>query len=186
MSGPLPMLTRMLSGRSGGGQTPTHQECAEGQGQVALYPGSSNEQCMPQYASSSSQVATADEYQARQLVRQEVSNRLAAQIQHPTMPVQLIIQNHSSANSDQKVMNVTPTPEQRSADFRESVTQAWSSFVASPINRFFLLGAGFMLVWMFHERSQHRWRMAELQRRIESNIALRMVQQIFGGGNRSR
>mmetsp|Transcript_30686 Transcript_30686/g.56071 ORF Transcript_30686/g.56071 Transcript_30686/m.56071 type:complete len:187 (+) Transcript_30686:108-668(+) len=178
-------------GRGGEGQTKNATEPAPLDGQLSVHPqfqGGMNDQGMPYLSrAGSSEVAKTEDGRTRQVVQHEVSNYMAAQIHHPTAPVQLIIANHATSNSDQQVMNVSAPPvQEQQLDLRTSLRQGWADFIASPMNRFFLLGAGFMLVWLLHEREQHRWRMSEMQRRIDKNWALRVVQQLFSNGNRSK
>jgi len=51
-------------------------------------------------------------------------------------------------------------------------------FFSSPVNRFFFFGTVGYGMYVYHQRVGHTWRMNEIQRRIDSNVFLRMSQWI--------
>eukprot|EP00933_Yihiella_yeosuensis_P050166 TRINITY_DN4792_c0_g1_i1.p1 TRINITY_DN4792_c0_g1~~TRINITY_DN4792_c0_g1_i1.p1 ORF type:complete len:221 (-),score=36.51 TRINITY_DN4792_c0_g1_i1:346-1008(-) len=130
------------------------------------------------------------------MVRREVQQALGAaslprQMHHaapPAAPVQLIIQNSATVNSEQKVVN-TPPP-QPPAPMRPPPRNAWehfehglSEFWSSPLNRICVFGALTLVVYIYQGQSQHRWRMLEMQRRIDNNPFLRLVSVFFGSSS---
>jgi len=113
-----------------------------------------------------------------------------AQQQPP--PVQLIIQNSSTTNNTQKVVNTVAPPggvlappegPRKWADLALVVSAGAREFLASPLNRFCLLSSLGVVFYIYQQHLQHKWRMRELQRVIDSNGFLRIVQQILGNTN---
>lgn len=72
-----------------------------------------------------------------------------------------------------------PEPPKRGWESRQKDLTA---FISSPMNRIFILGFLGMVYYVYHGHTQHRWRMTEMQRRIDGNIFLSMVQKLFGAG----
>ncbi|CAD7951262.1 unnamed protein product [Amoebophrya sp. A25] len=91
----------------------------------------------------------------------------------------IIIQNHASSN----VENTAP-PAQPSGDpaltgltlFLDNMLSDMRSWWRSPLNRFCVYCAGGLGMYLLQQRMQHSWRLAEIQRRIDANIMLKMSQ----------
>ncbi|CAE8704297.1 unnamed protein product, partial [Polarella glacialis] len=97
-------------------------------------------------------------------------------------PVQFIIQNTSSVTSEQQVVNTPCAPEPPRRPPRQ-FTGSWEDleeFWADPLNRVFVLGSLGLVLYICHGQGQHKWRMAQLQRRIDGNPFLRIASQVFG------
>lgn len=119
-----------------------------------------------------------------ELIRQRVSAELAAaaQQQQQTVseqqPMQLIINNHAESSSKQQAAPTQPRQE------RKEVQSDVRELLASPINRcmlFSVLGLG---LYMLHGHLQHKWRIVEMQRRIDANLFLRITRLLnFPTGN---
>mmetsp|Transcript_4711 Transcript_4711/g.6012 ORF Transcript_4711/g.6012 Transcript_4711/m.6012 type:complete len:168 (+) Transcript_4711:62-565(+) len=109
------------------------------------------------------------EWQLRQIVREE----FALQSQAHARPMQLIINNHAQANSDQRTMNVQQAPPEgykRDNDLRTGVM----NFLASPLNRIFLFSTVGLSLYALHGHLNHTWRMEEMQRKMDANILYRV------------
>mmetsp|Transcript_65355 Transcript_65355/g.174154 ORF Transcript_65355/g.174154 Transcript_65355/m.174154 type:complete len:233 (-) Transcript_65355:40-738(-) len=135
-----------------------------------------------------SQGTTANPNGWQSLVRHEVQQQLAASVppasygsQQP--PVQLLINNTSTSNADQKTVNMSP-PAERSPEPRRpeslSLREQLALFWASPVNRICTMGVLGLALYIYHDSTQHRWRMQELQRRIDNNLFLWAVQRAMG------
>ncbi|CAE8650175.1 unnamed protein product [Polarella glacialis] len=163
------------------------QQSGAGNGRVEAHRAGPSSQVERQTPTS---VGGSDDWQS--LVRREISQQIAASIQSPpaysstpVAPVQFIIQNTSSATSTQKVVNTAPPPEPSQRPPRK-FTGSWEDleeFWTSPLNRICVFGVLGLVCYIYHGHSQHRWRMLELQRRIDSNPFLRVVQQFFGASS---
>mmetsp|Transcript_78812 Transcript_78812/g.219085 ORF Transcript_78812/g.219085 Transcript_78812/m.219085 type:complete len:195 (-) Transcript_78812:113-697(-) len=110
-------------------------------------------------------------HQVRDLIREEMSSLRPAASQ-PVQPMQLIINNHAEAKADQQT---TSGPDQPQSEF-EGVTEAVTSFFQSPMNRLCLFSVVGLGLYMLQGHLQHKWRMAEVQRRIDANLFLRFTQ----------
>lgn len=133
--------------------------------------------------------------QQQDLVRQQVREQLAMegrllqQSSPPSLappPLQLIIQNSATSNATQKVVNAAPAPAPppppplpKIWTFRDAYCGVLD-FLQSPLNKLFLFSSVGMVLWIWHGHSRHKWRMGEMQRRIDANPFLRLVQQVFG------
>mmetsp|Transcript_69886 Transcript_69886/g.154586 ORF Transcript_69886/g.154586 Transcript_69886/m.154586 type:complete len:188 (-) Transcript_69886:31-594(-) len=121
--------------------------------------------------------------QIRELISEEVCSKVST-VQPPpppARPMQLIINNHSEANCEQKSVNVAPPPPPPAPVAQaapEGLVEALSTFLASPMNRlgvFTVLGLG---LYILEGRLRHNWRMAEMQKRIDANLFLRFFQMV--------
>jgi len=132
------------------------------------------------------------QHQLRELIRQETQSVLhVAQQQPRAAPMQLIINNHSEANSDQRTVNQAPAaappppPPPARRDWDEA-QKTLASFLASPFNRLCLFSALGLALYVLQGQLSHKWRMAELQRKIDANIFLRLTQMAGGLAPASR
>eukprot|EP00930_Biecheleria_cincta_P002691 TRINITY_DN103688_c0_g1_i1.p1 TRINITY_DN103688_c0_g1~~TRINITY_DN103688_c0_g1_i1.p1 ORF type:complete len:206 (+),score=43.00 TRINITY_DN103688_c0_g1_i1:60-620(+) len=122
----------------------------------------------------------------RNMVRREVGQAVAASLPAASLnapPVQLIVQNSTSVNATQQVKAPPPPaevpqrwPQKASELSRQDIYDFW----ASPMNRICILGAASFVLYIWQSGSQHRARMSELDRRIDSNPFLRIVGQVLG------
>ncbi|CAE7034412.1 unnamed protein product [Symbiodinium natans] len=113
--------------------------------------------------------------EAAQTVAASVPQRAAA----PQAPVQLIIQNSSTVTTSQ-VPETPPEPPKMPQHMWELSRKDLVEFWMSPLNRICLLGLAGFLLWIYHGNTQHKWRMSELQRRIDSNPFTKLVAMAFG------
>eukprot|EP00928_Gymnodinium_smaydae_P056515 TRINITY_DN39887_c0_g1_i1.p1 TRINITY_DN39887_c0_g1~~TRINITY_DN39887_c0_g1_i1.p1 ORF type:complete len:198 (+),score=41.60 TRINITY_DN39887_c0_g1_i1:154-747(+) len=117
----------------------------------------------------------------REMMASVAREELTAYKPQPVQPMQLIINNHAESNADQHVAAPPPVvPADHARDTEESrdLVEAVTRFFSSRVNRlglFTVIGLG---LYMLQGHLQHRWRMAEYQRRIDANIFLRFSQMI--------
>eukprot|EP00931_Biecheleriopsis_adriatica_P108557 TRINITY_DN82888_c0_g1_i1.p1 TRINITY_DN82888_c0_g1~~TRINITY_DN82888_c0_g1_i1.p1 ORF type:complete len:194 (+),score=35.76 TRINITY_DN82888_c0_g1_i1:31-612(+) len=128
------------------------------------------------------------EGEIRSMIRREMKQAFAASVppnlqRATSAPVQIIVQNSSTVNAEQKVESPPPPPPppprmpQRVWDLsRQDLADFW----ASPLNRICVLGMATLVFYIYQGNSQHKWRMSELQRRIDGNPFLRTVSQVLG------
>ncbi|CAE7236454.1 unnamed protein product [Symbiodinium microadriaticum] len=98
----------------------------------------------------------------------------------PQAPVQLIIQNSSSVTTSQQVPEMPPEPPKMPQHMWQLSRKDLVDFWASPLNRVCLLGLAGFLLWIYHDNTQHKWRMSQLQQRIDSNPFTKLVAVAFG------
>mmetsp|Transcript_15397 Transcript_15397/g.26945 ORF Transcript_15397/g.26945 Transcript_15397/m.26945 type:complete len:196 (+) Transcript_15397:79-666(+) len=141
------------------------------------------------YSESASMLQTSDD--VRTLIRREVNQAFAASV--PTTayssapsapPIQLILQNNSTVHAEQQVQSAPPVSTEPQRPLPKSIwelsRQDVADFWASPLNRICVFGVAGLLFYLYQGHSHHRWRMSELQRRIDNNIFLRTMNQLFG------
>mmetsp|Transcript_153591 Transcript_153591/g.492283 ORF Transcript_153591/g.492283 Transcript_153591/m.492283 type:complete len:191 (+) Transcript_153591:72-644(+) len=119
----------------------------------------------------------------RQAIQRGVQQHLVAappqwHSQHAApSPLQVLIQNTTSSSTEQQTINASPPPPPLPPapplHTWEGLRHFFKEFWASPFNRLFTLGALGAFIYIYQGRQQHRWRMAEMQRRIDSNPFLR-------------
>jgi len=116
-----------------------------------------------------------EQQRIREMIRQEMQAS-ARPMQASACPMQIIVNNHSEANSQQRTMNVQPpaNPE------RKEVPQGPKPLEISQFSRFCIFSAVGLGLYVLHGQWQHQWRMAEMQRRIDANLFLRIT-QLFAG-----
>eukprot|EP00929_Paragymnodinium_shiwhaense_P120414 TRINITY_DN92357_c0_g1_i1.p1 TRINITY_DN92357_c0_g1~~TRINITY_DN92357_c0_g1_i1.p1 ORF type:complete len:185 (-),score=33.55 TRINITY_DN92357_c0_g1_i1:154-708(-) len=115
----------------------------------------------------------------RSLVQHEVAQQMAASLggssnEAAAAPVQVIIQNKATTSTEQAApqqVEALPT-----MTWRGVLRSIWES----NGNRLCIVGLLGAVAYIYHGQSQHNWRMAELQRRIDRNPFLRVVQQALG------
>merc|ERR1712224_437362 len=90
----------------------------------------------------------------------EMSTRAAAPQQ-----INLQIQNEATVRHD--------GPMQPRKSVWELALLAWREFWASPINRLGLLATVSAGGYLLHKHMEHRWRMTEMQKRIDANFVLK-------------
>lgn len=106
----------------------------------------------------------------RDIIRQEMASTLGNQPQ--TRPMQLIINNRSEATVQQSA------PEPSPPGPHETWMELLSTFLASPVNRVGLLTVVGLGLYIYQGHLNHKWRMAEMQRRIDANPFLRLSKMI--------
>ncbi|CAE7393158.1 unnamed protein product [Symbiodinium sp. CCMP2456] len=119
----------------------------------------------------------------RSMVREAAQTVAASMPQRPAAPqapVQLIIQNSSSVTTSQQVPEMPPEPPKMPQHMWELSRKDLVDFWASPLNRVCLLGLAGFLLWIYHDNTQHKWRMSQLQQRIDSNPFTKLVAVAFG------
>mmetsp|Transcript_23024 Transcript_23024/g.52746 ORF Transcript_23024/g.52746 Transcript_23024/m.52746 type:complete len:164 (-) Transcript_23024:34-525(-) len=84
----------------------------------------------------------------------------------------ITINNHSEANTTQKTLNMSTPAEPAPVEVQHKDT----SFFASPTTRISVFSAIGLALYMLQGHLQHKWRMAEMQRRIDANLFLRLTQ----------
>mmetsp|Transcript_34630 Transcript_34630/g.52209 ORF Transcript_34630/g.52209 Transcript_34630/m.52209 type:complete len:183 (-) Transcript_34630:478-1026(-) len=106
---------------------------------------------------------------------------------HSPSPVQVLINNSTKCGSDSRAHEEEeePLPPPPPLTTWEGVRHFAVTFWASPTNKLFVLGAAGAVLYIIQAREQHRWRMAEMQRRIDANPFLRLVQTVLPAGNSS-
>uniref|UniRef100_A0A7S4S7S0 Uncharacterized protein n=1 Tax=Alexandrium monilatum TaxID=311494 RepID=A0A7S4S7S0_9DINO len=109
----------------------------------------------------------------QELIREEMQGSLA----QASRPMQIIINNHSEANAQQRTMNAQQPGPERCA---EPPRKARSALELTPLSRLCIFSAMGLGLYVLHGQLQHQWRMAEMQRRIDANLFLR-VTQLFSG-----
>jgi len=111
----------------------------------------------------------------QQIIQQRVRAELAAAVQQQQQPapqqqpMQLIINNHAESTCKQQATPVQPRQETKEVQIgvRELLT--------SPMNRFMLFSVVGLGLYFLHGHLQHKWRMDEMQRRIDANLFLRIT-----------
>ncbi|CAE7627266.1 unnamed protein product [Symbiodinium pilosum] len=117
----------------------------------------------------------------RSLVREAAQTVAASVPPRPSQtPVQLIIQNSSTVTTTQQPQEKPPQPPKMPQNMWELSRKDLVDFWTSPLNRICLLGLAGFLLWIYHDNSQHKWRMSELQRRIDQNPFTKLVALAFG------
>ncbi len=126
------------------------------------------------------------EQQTRDQARQEVYNELRSivTVLRGNEPQPITINNISTAQTQSLIKgpDVDNKLPRRSAF--EVIADTINTFFSNGFNRvcFCLVsGIGTYVVWSFY---QHKWRMAELQKRIDANFLLRGTQWLFDGESR--
>mmetsp|Transcript_20039 Transcript_20039/g.56644 ORF Transcript_20039/g.56644 Transcript_20039/m.56644 type:complete len:176 (-) Transcript_20039:168-695(-) len=123
----------------------------------------------------------------RALIRGEVQQALGSSLppqpaaKAPSAPVQVIIRNTTTSTSEQ-VTEAAPPPQQPPPPPESSwdtVRRVCKEIWASPSNRIFLLSTLGVALYIYQGREEHRWRMAEMQRRIDRNPLLRFAMQVL-------
>mmetsp|Transcript_54919 Transcript_54919/g.141429 ORF Transcript_54919/g.141429 Transcript_54919/m.141429 type:complete len:194 (+) Transcript_54919:88-669(+) len=120
----------------------------------------------------------------REETRLAASAMAASQAPQATQqPMQLIINNHAEAKADQRTVNaMQPTPT-ASAPPEKQAPSSLMSALASPVNRLCLFSAVALGLYILQGQLQHKWRMAEMQRRLDANLFVR-VTQMFSAATR--
>lgn len=78
-----------------------------------------------------------------------------------------------------------PSPPDRFGNALSQLIDDVRRFFRSPFNRFCFYGTCGLGFYLWHQRLQHGWRMAEMQRRIDANFLLKISQwfsQNLNGG----
>lgn len=86
-------------------------------------------------------------------------------------PVQIVVENCSSVRADQTLQH------QESQPLPVANTELWwQKFLASPANRFVIFTTVQLSLYFAHGYLSHRYRLSELQHRIDANAFLRFQQ----------
>eukprot|EP00931_Biecheleriopsis_adriatica_P097804 TRINITY_DN71658_c0_g1_i1.p1 TRINITY_DN71658_c0_g1~~TRINITY_DN71658_c0_g1_i1.p1 ORF type:complete len:194 (-),score=25.36 TRINITY_DN71658_c0_g1_i1:51-551(-) len=124
----------------------------------------------------------------RDLIREELSSSISAPSQvapQPAQPMQFIINNSTQNNVAQHVTQAAPPPPELPPEDPhepETFVEGVLTFLRSPLNRlciYSVLGIG---LYMLQGHLSHKWRMAELKRRIDANLFLRFQHMVLQGG----
>lgn len=105
---------------------------------------------------------------------------LVTAIKFAQEPAPITINNIHSSQSE--YTNTAPSQDlslSRSRPFIEVFGEMFNTFFSSGFNRvcfFGMCGMGMYVYWSYLD---HKWHMAEVQRRIDSNFLLRMTQWLF-------
>ncbi len=79
--------------------------------------------------------------------------------------------SHSGSSNDNNLSMQRPT--------MEIISDMFKMFFSSGFNRVCFFGACGMGIYIYWSYLDHKWHMAEVQRRIDSNIVLRATQWLF-------
>merc|ERR1740121_3315773 len=146
----------------------------------------------PQYTPPAREPSPED---VRAVIRHEVRQSLAnvhpqhppAQTQSSAPPVQVVIRNTTSSTSQNQTIAQPPAPAPQPVVVPKTgwaaVSHVLQEFWASPANRIFLLTSLGAVLYIYQGQAHHRWRMDEMQRRIDRNPFLRLVQQTFASSS---
>ncbi|CAJ1422408.1 unnamed protein product [Effrenium voratum] len=87
-------------------------------------------------------------------------------------PMQFIINNsaYAQANVQQPDPEPVPPPPQQP----ETLLEAFFRFLASPLNRLCLFGVVGIGLYVLQGHLAHRWRLAEMKRRIDADLFMRL------------
>eukprot|EP00933_Yihiella_yeosuensis_P032953 TRINITY_DN26631_c3_g1_i1.p2 TRINITY_DN26631_c3_g1~~TRINITY_DN26631_c3_g1_i1.p2 ORF type:complete len:160 (-),score=29.98 TRINITY_DN26631_c3_g1_i1:138-617(-) len=105
----------------------------------------------------------------KEVVRDELSVAATTAQSAAARPMQFIINNSTQANVSQNVESTTPPPQQVPSQNEEGL----KSFLAKPLNRFCIFAAVGIGLYMLQGHLSHKWRMLEMQKRIDADIFLR-------------
>lgn len=105
---------------------------------------------------------------------------LVTAIKFAQEPTPITINNiHSSQAEYNQTSNTTDLESRQARPFIEVFGDMFNTFFSSGFNRvcfFGMCGMGMYVYWSYLD---HKWHMAEVQRRIDSNFLLRMTQWLF-------
>jgi len=110
------------------------------------------------------------------LVKREVSDLKSMVLQiglkgsPAAAPTQVVVNTQNNISQD--------VSQRDTGDGWAEFNKTLRMFFSSPVNRFFFFGTVGYGMYVYHQRVGHTWRMNEIQRRIDSNVFLRMSQWI--------
>jgi len=104
----------------------------------------------------------------------------AVRMAHETAPITI---NNIAASKAETAHTVTVSDGvehvERGRPTMEIVAEMFNTFFSSGFNRVCFFGACGMGLYIYWSYLDHKWHMAEVQRRIDSNIVLRTTQWLF-------
>merc|ERR1719265_1812720 len=107
------------------------------------------------------------------LLQQQLASSSAAPRQQP---IQIMVNNQVEAHSTQQVTAPSPAPPPEPPREPHNALEAIGMFFSSPMNRLGLFSAIGIALYILQGRLSHRWRMEEMQRRVDANLFLRFTQ----------
>lgn len=113
---------------------------------------------------------------------------LVAAIKYSQESNPITINNISSSRADAETKMDSLGARPSSVPSRPSleiISEMFHSFFSSGFNRVCFFGACGMGMYIFWSYLDHKWHMAEIQRRIDSNLVLRTTQWLFDGPTRA-
>jgi hypothetical protein len=106
---------------------------------------------------------------------------LVAAMKYSQEPTPITINNISNSQSDAaaKVDSLPIVSSNHRRPSIEIIGEMFNTFFSSTFNRVCFFGVCGMGMYVYWSYLDHKWHMAEVQRRIDSNFLLRMTQWLF-------
>jgi len=105
---------------------------------------------------------------------------LVAAVKYAQEPAPITINNISSSQAEAaSKTEATGSGQISSRSSLELISEMYHSFFSSRFNRVCFFGMCGMSMYVYWSYLDHKWHMAEVQRRIDSNLVLKMSQWLF-------